>query len=253
MFRYLSLIVLLTVAPLAPHETPSVNAVVSAAGVVEDVAPGGIATVWGLDFSSEPGSASSLPLPIVIHETSVTINGIDCPLFYVSEFQINLQIPFETPTDIEVDVIVTHEGLANDPFNLIVREDAISIFTYERVPASGVFEPVVLHSDGVTLVTPENPARANEVVVIYATGFGPLMNAPLIGMPALTAVLPNSIYSTSQAGYGLSVQYSGLAAGFVGLWQPNIRMPDALTVGEAPLLRVTLDNSFQRISFPFEP
>ncbi|MDA0205218.1 MAG: hypothetical protein O2795_07710, partial [Acidobacteria bacterium] len=222
MLRNLLLVFSLALTPLAAHETPTINAVVSAAGVVTDVSPGGIATVWGLDFSFEALGAEGLPLPVKIGETSVTINGVECPLFYVSEFQINLQIPLETPTDIEVVLLVEHEGLVSEPFTLIVRTDAISVFTYERVPQSGVFEPVVLHADGVTLVTPENPAKTNEVLVIYATGFGPLLNGPLTGMPApfppndsLTVALPAAIYSTNQAGSGLTVQYSGLAAGFV--------------------------------------
>ena len=260
MLRNLSLLLLVAALPLFAQPTPTVNAVVSAAGVVEDTAPGGIATVWGLDFASEPASAGVLPLPVTLGETTVTLNGVECPLFYVSEFQINLQIPFETPVDIEVELIVTRGGLSSEPFTLIVRTDAISIFTYERMPASGEFEPVVLHSDGVTLVTPENPAKPNEVLVIYATGFGPLLNGPLTGMPApappndsLTAALPAAIYSTNQGGFGLTVQYSGLAAAYVGLWQLNIKMPPSVPAGDNGGLRITLDQSFQTITFPFEP
>jgi hypothetical protein len=54
MLRHLSLLLLLAAIPLAAHETPTINAVVSAAGVVTGVSPGGIATVWGLDFAFEP-------------------------------------------------------------------------------------------------------------------------------------------------------------------------------------------------------
>jgi uncharacterized protein (TIGR03437 family) len=263
MLRHLSLLLVLAALPLAAHETPTVNAVVSAAGVVTDVAPGGIATVWGLDFSFEARSAEALPLPIKLGETSVKINGVDCPLFYVSEFQINLQIPFETPIDIEVELIVEHEGLSSEPFTLTVHEDAVSVFTYERIPESGIFEPVVLHSDGVTLVTPENPAKTNEVLVIYATGFGPLIGGGITGMPApgspdywLTVTTPAASYSTNQAGEGLLVLHSGLAAGYVGLWQLNIQMPSSIPPGENGGLRITaipnpeIESPFQTIGFP---
>lgn len=260
MLRRLSLSLLLAVAPLAAHETPTIKAVVSAAGVVTDVARGGIATVWGLDFAFEPRGANALPLPIKLGETSVKINGVDCPLFYVSEFQINLQIPFETPPNIEVELLVEHEGLVSEPFKLTVRTDAISIFTYERVPESGVFEPVVLHSDGITLVTPANPAKPNEVLVIYATGFGPLLNGPMTGQPApappldwLTDAKPAAIYSTNLGGFNLTVHYSGLAAGYVGLWQLNIQMPPSVPAGDNGALRITLADSFQSIQFPFAP
>lgn len=260
MVRNLSLFLLLAAIPLAAHNTPTINAVVSAAGVVRHVSPGAIATVWGLDFAYDARSAGTLPLPVKLGETKVTINGVDCPLFYASEFQINLQVPFETPTDIEVVLLVEHDGLTSEPFKLTVRTDAISVFTYERAPASAKFEPVVLHSDGITLVTSEKPAKPNEVLVIYATGFGPLLNGPLTGAPApfppnlsLTAALPVASYSTNQAASALTVQYSGLAAGHVGLWQLNIRMPSPMPPGENGALRITLDDSFQSIQFPFAP
>ena len=76
-------------------------------------------------------------------------------------------------------------------------------------------------------------------------------------MPApndsLTAASPAAIYPTNQAGSGFTVQYSGLAAGFVGLWQLNIRMPSSIPPGENGAMRITLDNSFQSIQFSFEP
>ncbi len=182
-------------------------------------------------------------------------------MFYISEFQINLQIPFETPIDIEVEVIVKRDGLSSEPFTLIVREDAISIFIYDVPAGSAVFElaPSCCTPMESRLVTPENPAKPNEVLVIYATGFGPLLNGPPTGMPApfppddsLTITKPAVIYSTNLAGSILTVQYSGLAAGYVGLWQLNIKMPSSIPLGENPAMRITLENSFQSIAIPFE-
>ena len=213
---------------------PVINAVVSAAGEVTDVSPGGIASVWGLDHAHEPLNATVIPLPLTLDGTRVFINGVECPLFFVSEFQINLQVPFETPTDIEVVVQVEHDGEISDEFTIIVKAVAVSVFTYERVPQSGVFEPLVLHSDGVTLVTPENPAKLNEVIVLYLTGFPQVLNAPLTGLAApappndaVTVQLPSVLLNTNAAGAALNVQYSGLASGFVGLWQLNTGCPPA--------------------------
>lgn len=259
MVRLLFVLLAITPFSLPAHDVPAsvVNAVVSAAGTVTKVSPGGIATVWGLDFAEAPESASTLPLPVQLGLTRVFINGVECPLFFVSEFQINLQIPFETPTGIEVSVQVEHDGVLSEKFLLIVQPVAASVFTYERVSGSGVFEPIALHSDGVSLVTPENPAKTGEILVLYLTGPPQLLNTPLsgVGAPlppndAITVELPSAILSTSQAGSGLTVLYSGLASGFVGLWQVNVRMSSSLPAGENHKLRLTAGDSVVSFLLP---
>lgn len=259
MFRLLLVLLAITPFSLTAHDVPPpvVNAVVSAAGTVTEVSPGGIATVWGLDFAEGPEVAGTLPLPVQLGLTRVFINGVECPLFFVSEFQINLQIPFETPKLIEVNVQVEHDGVLGDKFAIIVQPVAMSVFTYERVPGSGEFEPIVLHSDGISLVTPDNPALAGEILVLYLTGPPQLFNTPLsgVGAPlppndAITVELPSALLTTSLAGQGLVVLYSGLASGFVGLWQINVQMPAPLPAGENHNLRLTAEDSRVVIPLP---
>lgn len=85
----------------------------------------------------------------------------------------------------------------------------------------------ILHSADYSLVTPESPAVDGEVVLLYATGLGPVSNTPGDGTPAPDAPLevtktPPQVWIDGQAA---SVLWSGLAPGFVGLYQINVQVP----------------------------
>jgi minor extracellular serine protease Vpr len=99
-------------------------------------------------------------------------------------------------------------------------------------------------------VTPDNPAKTGEILVMYLTGPPQLLNTPLTGVgaplppdDAITVELPRAILTTSQAGQGLSVLYSGLASGFVGLWQVNVQIGSTIPAGDNVRLRLATGDS----------
>jgi uncharacterized protein (TIGR03437 family) len=85
------------------------------------------------------------------------------------------------------------------------------------------------------LVTASNPAAPGEVIVIYATGLGPVSPAPATG----TAASSNPLSLTSAqpvvriAGSNAPVLFSGLAPNYVGLYQVNVGIPADITPGPA--------------------
>jgi uncharacterized protein (TIGR03437 family) len=103
-----------------------------------------------------------------------------------------------------------------------------------RTPAPGApCLPIIAHADG-SLVTPDAPAKAGELLVLYAYGLGattpgmaagdaatsaqPAVTTPLLSSEAAIATLP----STRQF---LTPAYAGLAVGFSGLYQINFFAP----------------------------
>jgi uncharacterized protein (TIGR03437 family) len=68
-------------------------------------------------------------------------------------------------------------------------------------------------------------------VQLFATGAGSIPNAPPDGTPASglthTPAPPRVIFN----GRDTEVQYSGLAPGLLGVWQLNVRVPDAAPPG----------------------
>ena len=80
------------------YQVPSAHlAVVNAATFGPGIAPGSAVSVFDSDSALAAGTAGapSVPLPVVLASTSVTINGTAAPFFYASATQLNLQIPFE--------------------------------------------------------------------------------------------------------------------------------------------------------------
>src|SRR5581483_8406712 len=74
-----------------------------------------------------------------------------------------------------------------------------------------------------------------EFITIYCTGLGDVSNRPATGYPAGTSPLSQTIESPSVTigGVVAQVSFSGLAPGFVGLYQVNARVPPEAPTGDA--------------------
>ena len=209
-------------------------AVVNAASFLPGVSPGGLASIFGQDLSSVTGTlvATTNPLPTQLADVSVSVNGVLAPLFVValsaSQDQINFQVPYETPTGPgAADIEILNDG------NPIASIQADS-FTEDP----GIFEyqgnyAVALNGTTNSLIGPNNPALPGDVVVLYVTGLGPL-NQNLVdgfGGPSNPPADTVDPFEVLVAGEQCTVLFSGLAPGFVGLYQINLVLPGDLPAG----------------------
>lgn len=216
----------------------------TAAGVVQAatqcagaLAPNTIATVYGtnLSWTTDAVTAADLnngTLPITIDGVTVYINGIPANLMYVSPGQINLLIPYEIAA-LSASVLVVRQGVAG-PYN---ANGMPSVVIPMALTAPGFFEwngnfAVAEHADG-TLITPDSPAQAGEVVVLYAAGLGRTSPdtasgvAPQTAMPILSQL---QILVNGAALPAGSIYYAGVTPEYAGLYQINLRLPDPVAV-----------------------
>ena len=169
--------------------------------------------------------AQELLLLTELKETSATFDEIATPLFAVASVdgqeQINLQVPYELTGQSTTTVVVNNNGALSDPVEVNVLPAHPGIFTLDG-PAG-----VILHAATFDPVTTSNPAAPGEMVVVCATGLGPVAPAPLTGAPASAS--PLSLTSippvVTVGGIVAEVLFSGLAPGFVGLYQVNTAVP----------------------------
>ena len=99
---------------------------------------------------------------------------------------------------------------------------------------------MAVNQDG-SFNSPENPAPRGSVITLYGTGQGPTNpavpagQAPPNGVLAHTTAVPKQLASECVQSNALCVlmankiaetQFSGLAPGFVGLWQLNVKVPE---------------------------
>jgi uncharacterized protein (TIGR03437 family) len=84
------------------------------------------------------------------------------------------------------------------------------------------------------LVDSTNPATpGTTVILIYGTGLGQVTNQPPTGSPALSSPLSETPTkpTVTIGGVPASVMFSGLAPGFVGLYQVNAQVPAGAPAG----------------------
>lgn len=203
------------------------NGVVNAASYAAQVSPGALASVFGTNFASAE-SVAGLPLSTSLAGVSVSVNGKAAPILAVTPTQINFQIPWETAVG-DASVVVSVGGAASNTVKVPVVAAGPGIF-------SGSGRAVVQNSNG-SLNTANNPAGPETYITAYLTGSGPLSApvadgaaAPSSPLISSTAKVVAMIGSTAA-----DVQFAGLAPGFVGLVQVNIRVPSGMLSGNYPL------------------
>jgi uncharacterized protein (TIGR03437 family) len=170
----------------------------------------------------------------------VLIAGIEAPLYYVSDGLIDIQVPNEVPLG-TVSVVVSLNGVESTPVNVQIAETSPGVFGYPRTATD--YDPVIVHLDA-QLVTPSNPAKAGEFLLVFLTGVGELMGSPQTGNVAQLNPLPAALAPTTVTLGGAPVQtlFMGHTPGFIGLGQLNIKLPDTLPAGNKLPLRIRVGN-----------
>ncbi len=208
-------------ASVAP---PKITSVVNAADFTPALAPGGLVTIFGEALSPVNLATRQMPLPAALGGSCLTVNGVPMPVLFVSERQINAQLPYNV--DGNVTLILRTPGGVSDNYNLTLQPAAPSVFRSGAAgPLTGL--PAIVRADNNLLVTPANPVRAGEDIVIYLTGMGRTLPAVEAGMPApaeppAAAVIAPEV---SLGGVGLPVRYAGLTPGLAGVYQINAHVP----------------------------
>ena len=213
------------------------------------LAPGTIISIFGANLALSTASAPWLPLPTLLAGTRVLVGETPIPLFYVSPVQINALLPYELVSGTYQLAVESLSG-RGPGISLLVSAYAPGLFTVSsNGSGQGIF---VLAQDG-SLVSNNNPARRGSIVSIYATGLG-AVDPPVISGDAANAIEPLNRTLLSPLvrfdTYDGEVLYSGLAPGFAGLYQVNVRVPAnvssaynipvSLTIGGAGSNRVTI-------------
>ncbi|HEY7180467.1 MAG TPA: hypothetical protein VIC84_03560, partial [Blastocatellia bacterium] len=228
---------------------PGASTSVDAASFARAAAPGQILAAFGSGFpagTNASEAAGSTPLPTRLANASVRVNGILAPLFFAfvnnGNFQINYQLPYETPPGIAF-VEVLNNGVAVTSEFLTVSPTAPGVFT---TAANGQGQAVALNQD-FTFNSSARPESRGRFVIVFANGQGGQFIDPATRLPLTIAsgVVPGQLYATATnptvtiGGATAAVGFSGLAPGLVGLWQLNVLIPDNAPTGNAAPLVIS--------------
>ncbi len=210
---------------------PSLKSLLNGASFTQNVAPGGVLSIFGTNLASATGGALSVPLASMMAGTTVTVNGVDASFYYVSGAQLNVQVPFETPAGAVATIRVNNNG--ESVFgSLAVAAAAPAIFSMN---SGGTGQGAILNTS-YQLVDSSNPATPGTTYIqIYCTGLGAVSNQPADGAasPSDPAAQTTVTPTVTIGGINAAVSFSGLAPGFVGEYQVNALVPSGVTAGSA--------------------
>lgn len=216
-----------TIAP-QPAPAPRALAVVNAASNQLDglIAPGEVISIYGSGMGPAT-PVTAIPdngfFPTSLSGLQVLANGAPIPLLYVSDSQINAQMP--APLHGSVNGIATLQVVYNSAtlpnFRLAVANSDFAPFR----KASGAL--AVINQDG-TVNETYNPAKPGSFVSIWATGFGATgpVNGAVASGPDNYCTHCQIALNWGPINLTETVQYAGSSPGLIdGLMQINFMIP----------------------------
>jgi len=222
------------------------------------VSPGEIVTLFGNNI----GPATPAPMTITngfatttLSNVSVSIDGKNAAMLYVSQNQLSIQVPYEVTIGAGKAVVVTN-GINTASSTVTTAATAPGIFTAN---GSGAGQAAALTCSAATnacaLNSANNLAKIGDTVTLYLTGEGIYNTPPLSGTasddgyivpltlsplpqvtPAPTVTIGGQAADVTNANY-----YAGPIPGsMLGLLQINAVVPTGASTGVAVPVVVTI-------------
>jgi len=220
---------------------------------VQTVSTGAITTIYGSNFMAA-GSAPQInavsagSLATAFAGVCVTFGGVKAPIFAVAITQITVEVPTVSVGTVPVQV-VRNCGTANELKSNTLNATAASAspeFLYLSTAADGKNPVAAVTTDGGFVGVPGSipgaslrPAKAGDILVVYALGLGATDPPQTVGVsaPGIGSVtLPVSVTIGGVPLAASDILYTGVSPSYIGLYQINLRVPDGIPSGNQPML-----------------
>lgn len=236
--------------------------------------PGMLVSIFAATGATQFFRVDSLPLPTSLGGFTLSIGGVlnfnaasgysstggtNAPLLFVGPSQINFQIPPGNAPGSGVPAQLMKPDGTTLLTTVNITATAPGIFS---VLQNGQGQGAVLNQDNSQNGNPQSivgakPAQRGGLIQIYATGAGETTPPLLQGEPAPASgnplVLTNVQPTVTIGGQAARVLFSGMAPGFVGLWQINAEVPQNVTPGPAvPLVISAGGNTSNTVTIAVE-
>jgi len=239
--------------------SPSVPAV-NAGGVVnsgsytaQGVSPGSIVSVFGTNLAASTATASAIPLPTALSDvTSVTFNGVPAGLYFVSQNQINAQLPFDVLSagSGTVNILVTRSTGISAPQSVTLAPSSPGIFT---TTGNGLGQAFAYDNTTGAIAAPAGTVVGSFLTVPISVSSGHALIIACTGLGAVTPSIADYVaasdgtvrYTLLQpavliGGVPAQFVYSVLSPQFVSEYQIGV-IPDPNTpTGDAVSLQIQI-------------
>lgn len=241
------------VTSIATISAPAVTAAgVADAATFQDnnkigISPGEIITLFGTNFNTSnpsylgPTELTTLTLNsagsvnTTLEGTEVTFNGVASPVWYTSDQELAVVVPYEIANQTTVNVVVSYLGVPQTnsmQFNVAPTTPGLFV-----IDGSG--DAAIVRVSDSSIISTSNPASAGDALELYGEGYGvattntALPDGAVTGSPGPTPAAPVTLLidgksvpqqnCTAQSG---CLSYAGGAGGVVnGVMQINFTVP----------------------------
>jgi uncharacterized protein (TIGR03437 family) len=157
------------------------------------------------------------------------VGGLSAPLIYLSDGQLDVQIPSELVPTQQYAILVSSNGALTlpDQIDVVPAVPGVANFGDGRIIAQ--------HGVDYVLVDASHPAKPGEFLIIYLVGMGATNPRVASGDPSPAAnvtVQPKVTVDGQMA----AVAYAGLSPGAAGLYQINFQVPANARSGDLPVI-----------------
>ncbi len=219
---------------------PTVGGIVNGASFVpgQAIAPGSLFSIFGTSLAAAPAGASTVPLSTTLGGVTVKfVSGsttVDAPLLYLQSNQINAVVPWNLVPG-SATVTVTNGNKASAAAPVTIGEFSPAIFAIGTMGAIQNVDGSLAQPTGSIPGRTTHPAAIGDVVIIYATGLGPVTTTPAEGgTPSETTDTLHKPF-VGIGGISSVIQFSGLSPQFVGVYQLNVVVPNVAPGDTVPV------------------
>jgi len=231
----------------APLPQPIITSVVSEADGVSPVAAGGLISVFGSNLSPSPIVASGTPLPTVLGNSCLLVNGTPISLLMVSSGLINAQLDNSTSGPSTISIRTPQNVSPDFSFNVGSTAPAVFLNGYDGNLTN---LPSVTRASNGLQVTPSNPIHEGDSLTIFAAGLG--LTSPVVAAGVLSPANPLAVAVAQPTvklnGTALPVTFAGLVPGQIGVYEIQVTVPSSTPQGLSVPLIVTQNGQSQTVN-----
>jgi uncharacterized protein (TIGR03437 family) len=223
--------------PIIPPIISSINSASACGDYAGVVSPGSWIEVHGTTLATDTRSWTSADFngniaPTSLDGTTVSIAGQNAVLDYISPTQVNALVPLNISPGTQ-SVQVTSPSGTSPALPVTVNAATPGLCYHYTISGTQYLTAVVNGTSTYILPSSANasgisyqPAKPGETITFFGNGFGPVTPAPPQGQIVQQT---NQLTMPLQVFFGsaqATVQYAGLAPGFLGLYQFNVIVPN---------------------------
>lgn len=242
---------------VAVQNIPTIYGVFNAASyATATVSPGELITIFGSNIGPPIPVTMNIVLGYVstsLGNVTVTIDGQNAPILYVSSNQVTVQVPYEVTQGAAKAVVVTNGASPAANTTVTIAAQAPGIFTAD---GSGTGQAAAINTAStsglVTLNSSTNPAKIGDTVTLFVTGEGDYNPVPLsgttntgfiipIGFAPLPQISPLPTVKIGGVDASTLITYAGVVPGsIIGVLQINVAVPVGSATGASVPVVVTV-------------